>query len=91
MGKLYSFKIADKSEIGTFIASKESVWKDVHHVKVHLIKSKINRNNICLHIDYRFAIITCCGNTGLPKSGFNLCSIDLKMSIFFYTSKVMSN
>ena len=59
----YPFKIEDELEIGTIIASKEMVWKDVGYVKVHLIKSKINPNTIRPNIDYLFAIITYYGNT----------------------------
>ena len=92
MENLCPFKIADESEIGTIISSKEMVWKDVGHVNVHLIKSKIFSNNICPDIDYLFAIITCYGNTALPISDFTPCSIDFKKLIFFFhTSKVMSN
>ena len=85
------FKIADKSEIGIIISSKEMIWKDVWHVKIHLIESKINPNKIRPYIDYLFAVITCYGSRGLPTSGFTRCYIDLKTLIsFLHTSKAMS-
>ena len=62
------YKIADESEIGNIIVSREMIRKDVWYVKVHLIKSKINPNNLRPDVDYLFAIITCNGNTGLPIS-----------------------
>ena len=65
------------------------IWKDVRHVKVHWIKSKINPNNICPDIDYLFVVIKCYGDTNLPISGFTRCSIDLKtLTSFLHTSKV---
>ena len=92
MENVCPFNIADESEIGAIISWKEMIWKDVWHVKAHLIKSKINPNNIRPDIDYLFAFITCYVNTGLPISGLTRCSIDLKtLILFLHTSKVISN
>ena len=66
-----SFKKEDESEIGTIIVSKETIWKDVRHGKVHLIKLKMNPNNIRPDIHYLFAIVPCYDSIGLLISGFN--------------------
>ena len=39
------FKIAEENEFGAIIQSDKMIWKNVCHVKIHLIKSKINPNN----------------------------------------------
>ena len=84
------FKIAEESEVGTIISSKEMIWKDVRHVKVHLIKFKYNPNNMLPDINYLIAIITCYGSTDLPISGFTRCTIGLKTLIsFLHDAKVM--
>ena len=44
MAKSCPFEIAEENEIGTFIQSDKKIWKNVHNVKIHLIKSKINDN-----------------------------------------------
>ena len=81
------FTIAHESEIGTIISSQEIIWKDIRHVKVHLIKSKINPNNILPDIDCLSTIVTCHGNIGLPISDFARCSIDFKTLLsFLHTS-----
>ena len=50
------FKIVDENEIGTIIQSDKMIWKNVRHIKIHLIISKINPNNKHPHKKYLFAI-----------------------------------
>ena len=57
------YKIAQENEIGTIIQSDKKIWKHVRHVKIHLIKYKINPDNKRPDKNYLFAIVTCYGVT----------------------------
>ena len=86
------FKIIDKSEIGTIIVWNKMICKDVHHVKIHLNKLKINLHIMLPDIEYFFAIIRCYSKTGLPISSFTQYSIELKTLIsLLHTLKIIWN
>ena len=68
------------------------IWKNVRHVKIHLIKTKINPNNKRLDKNDLFAIVNCYGITGFATPGFICCSIELNCSTsFLHSSKLMTN
>ena len=86
------FKKAEKNELGTIIQSDKMIWRNVRHVKINLIKSKINPNNKLPDNNYQFAIVTCYGVTGLAIPGFIHCSIELNcLTYFLHSSKSMTN
>ena len=58
-------KIEEQNEIGTIIHSNKMIWINVCHVKIHLMKSRINPNKKRSEKKYLFAIVTCYGITGL--------------------------
>ena len=86
------FTIAEENEIGTIIQSDKIIWKNVRHVKIHLIKSKINPNNKRPGKNYLVAIVTCYGVTRLAIPGFVHSSIELNcLTSFLHSSKLMIN
>ena len=86
------FKIAEEIEISTIIQSDKMIWRNVSHLKIHLIKSKINPNNKRPDKNYLFAIVTCHGVTGLAIPSSICCSIELNcLTSFLHSSKLMTN
>ena len=86
------FKIVEENEIGTIIQSDKMIWKNVCHVKVHLVKSKINLNNKRPDKNYLFTVFSCYGVTETAIPGFIHCSSELNcLTSLLHSSKLMTN
>lgn len=75
------FCVGDMSDVGSIINLME--WKDVRHIKIHVVKSRVNPMNQRPPSSSMYSKISCYGIVGQPINGFSPCYVNLDQIISY--------